>query len=270
MHLYPVMGAASRDQSSARPARDLPAPFPWDDTNASHRRFRRRCGRRVHSRPDDIDEQLVDADGSRGTLAAAGLDEPDAGPSAKRLSGFRPDPRGRSRRARASGGTGPTTSDGALRPGLVATAKFGGDCWTGSFVLHGGYRCSAGNFLYDPCFTDPTRDDAVLCMGSPFDRHVIRLRISGRKDRGFSARIGVVWGVRLSSGLRCTFVAGGATDADPAGRRMNYGCRNSSSVLWGNPIRKGRTWHIRLTAASQSGPERLVAISTAFIGRNQS
>jgi len=164
----------------------------------------------------------------------------------------------------------PTNGEGALRTGLVATPKFGGDCWTGSFVLHRGYRCAAGNFLYDPCFSDPTRDDAVLCVGSPFEHRVIRLRVSGRMNRSFSARIGVVWAVRLANGLECTFFAGGATNADREGRRLNYGCRNSSSVLWGNPIRQGRTWHIRLTHSSQPGPERLVVIRTAFIGRNQS
>src|SRR4051794_28649382 len=76
----------------------------------------------------------------------------------------------------------PFNAVGGLRSGLVATPKFGGDCWTGSFVLHGGYRCAAGHYLYDPCFSDPTRDDAVLCVGDPFTRHVIRLRVSDRMD----------------------------------------------------------------------------------------
>jgi hypothetical protein len=163
----------------------------------------------------------------------------------------------------------PTTDTGALRAGLVATPKFGGDCWTGSFVLHRGYRCLAGNSLYDPCFTDPTRDGAVVCAGSPFQRNVVRLRVSGRMRNSDSARIGVVWAVRLARGLKCIFFAGGATNADRAGRRLNFGCRKSSSVLWGNPIRTGPTWHIRLTTSSQPGPERLVAIRTAYIGRNR-
>lgn len=162
----------------------------------------------------------------------------------------------------------PFTDNGSLRPDLIATPKFGGDCWTGSFVLHLGYRCAAGHFLYDPCFSDPTRDDAVVCVGDPFTRHVLRLRVSGNMDNADSARPGAVWAVRLESGHRCTFLAGGASGADSAGRRLNFFCRGSSAVLWGNPIRRGPTWHIRMTRSPEGGPERLVAIRTAYIGQS--
>jgi hypothetical protein len=162
----------------------------------------------------------------------------------------------------------PVASDGTLRSGLIATPKYGGDCWTGSFVLHRGYRCAARNLIYDPCFTDPTRDDAVLCVGDPFTDHVIRLRVSGDMENSYSAKPGVVWAVRLAGGLRCTFFAGGATNVDVAGRRLNYGCRDARSALWGNPIRQGSTWRIRLTHSFEPGPERLVAIRTAYIGRD--
>jgi hypothetical protein len=162
----------------------------------------------------------------------------------------------------------PFASDGTLRSGLVATPRYGGDCWTGSFVLRRGFRCAAASFIYDPCFTDPTRDDAVLCVRDPFTRHVIRLRVSGDLNNTYSAKPGIVWAVRLASGLRCTLFAGGATNVDAGGRRLNYGCRNSDSVLWGNPIRKSSTWHVRLTHSAESGPEQLVAIRTAYIGSN--
>ena len=52
--------------------------------------------------------------------------------------------------------------------------------------------------------------------------------------------------VRLASGQRCTFFAGGATSADPAGRRANYGCSGRRTVLWGNPQRGPGTWRINL------------------------
>src|SRR4051795_9853958 len=92
---------------------------------------------------------------------------------------------------------------GALRPGLVATPAFGGDCFTGSFAVHNAYRCIDGNFLRDPCFADATRDDAVLCVRDPFSRGVVRLRVSGRLDRSGSAPATMVWGVRLSPGHSC-------------------------------------------------------------------
>ena len=150
------------------------------------------------------------------------------------------------------------------RQNLAAIAGQAPSCCIAAIAAPRGTSCTT------PALSDPTRDDAVLCVGSPFEHRVIRLRVSGRMNRSFSARIGVVWAVRLANGLECTFFAGGATNADREGRRLNYGCRNSSSVLWGNPIRQGRTWHIRLTHSSQPGPERLVVIRTAFIGRNQS
>ena len=108
----------------------------------------------------------------------------------------------------------------------------------------------------------------MLCVADPFSSHVIRLRVSGDMNNGYSAKPAVVWAVRLASGARCTFFAGGGTNADAGGRRLNYGCRNSRDVLWGNPIRKAPTWQIRLTHSFQPGPERLVAIRTAYIGSN--
>ena len=156
--------------------------------------------------------------------------------------------------------------DGALRPGLVATPAFGGDCFTGSFAVHNAYRCADGNFLRDPCFADPARDDAVLCVRDPFSRDVVRLRVSGNLNRSGSAPATLVWAVRLASGQRCSFFAGGATSADAAGRRANYGCSGRQTILWGNPIRSGRTWRIRLSHSFAPGPERLAAIQTAYIG----
>lgn len=160
----------------------------------------------------------------------------------------------------------PFTEDGSLRAGLVATPRFGGDCWTGSFVVDGGYRCAAGDRLHDPCFADPVRKDVVVCVSSPFDRGVVRLRVSGSMDDQSSAGPDVAWGLRLASGLRCTFLAGGATGADSGGRRLNYLCRGSSAVLWGNPIRRGETWRIRSTRSMSPAGQRLVDIRTAYIG----
>jgi hypothetical protein len=156
-----------------------------------------------------------------------------------------------------------------LRAGLIATPKYGGDCWIGSSVVHAAYRCAAGNYIYDPCFAD-SEHDTVVCAPDPFSTHVIRLR-THRMNGSYSARAGIVWALRLASGLKCTFLQG-ASNADSAGRRLNYGCKGSRAVLWGNPIRRGPTWRIRLTRAAvnpyieRPGLERLVAIETAYIG----
>lgn len=159
----------------------------------------------------------------------------------------------------------PFAGDGSLRSGLVATPRFNGDCWTGSFVLHGGFRCMTGHRIYDPCFEDPLRD-GVVCVADPFARGVIRLRVTGDLSDDGSARPGTVWAVRLRSGARCTFLAGGATNVDGGGRRLNFFCRRSSVVLWGNPRRTTRTWTIRASRGNHPEAERRVAIRTAFIG----
>jgi len=156
---------------------------------------------------------------------------------------------------------------GALRPGLVATPAFGGDCFTGSFAVHDAYRCIDGNVLRDPCFADPTRDDAVLWVRDPFSRGVVRLRVSGNLDRSGSAPSSLVGrcGWRTASGALSS--PGGATSADSAGRRANYGWSGRQTILWGNPIRRGPTWRIRLSHSFTPSRERLAAIRTAYIGR---
>ena len=90
--------------------------------------------------------------------------------------------------------------------------------------------------------------------------------MSGHLDRPGSAPRTLVWAVRLASGQRCSFFAGGATGADGAGRPAHYGCSGGQTILWGNPIRTGRTWRIRLSHSFAPGPERLAAIQTAYIG----
>ena len=161
----------------------------------------------------------------------------------------------------------PFASDGSLRKGLVAMPRYRGDCWTGSFAVHRAYRCLTGHFIYDPCFADPRRDDAVVCVRDPFSRGVVRLRVSGNLQNSYSARIGTTWALRLFSGHRCSLAAGGATNVDVAGRRLNYFCRGSNLVLWGNPIRRGPTWRIRSSHSVYPGPERLSAIRVVYMGR---
>jgi hypothetical protein len=88
----------------------------------------------------------------------------------------------------------------------------------------------------------------------------------GHLNRSGSAPRTLVWAVRLASGQRCTFFAGGATSADAAGRRANYGCSGRQTILWGNPIRRSRTWWIRLSHSFTPRPEGPAAIRTAYVG----
>jgi hypothetical protein len=92
------------------------------------------------------------------------------------------------------------------------------------------YRRIDGSFLRDPCFADPTRDDAVLWVRDPFSRGVVRLRVSGSLDRSGSAPSSLVWAVPSADGQRCTYFAGGAASAGAAGRRAESGSDAATSV----------------------------------------
>ncbi|HVP03808.1 MAG TPA: hypothetical protein VMT10_14655 [Solirubrobacteraceae bacterium] len=158
----------------------------------------------------------------------------------------------------------PFLADGGVRRAIAVTPRYHGDCWEGSFVAHRGYRCIAGNLIYDPCFADPLRDRTVVCAADPWARGVVRLRVSGRFANDFSAPAGTVWALRLADGARCSLQAGGTHEVDSAGRGSNYYCRHSDIVLWGNPTRTG-TWTIRLSHSPFPGPEKVARIRTAYI-----
>jgi len=70
-----------------------------------------------------------------------------------------------------------------------------------------------------------------VCVHDPFCRCVVRLRVSGSLERSGNAPSSLVWALRLANGQRCTFFAGGATSADSAGRRANYGCSGRHTIL---------------------------------------
>jgi hypothetical protein len=160
----------------------------------------------------------------------------------------------------------PFAADGSLRAGLSAAPGYGGECFTGTFVVHNAFRCLQGNRLRDPCFADPSREDAVVCVPSPFARIVVRLRFNGSLPSDSSARLGALWALRLANGQRCTFLQG-ATTVDGAGRRANFACSGRRTVLWGNPNRTSKTWRIRLSHSYAPGPQPLVVVREAFIGR---
>src|SRR5687767_9289297 len=58
--------------------------------------------------------------------------------------------------------------------------------------------------------------------------------------------------------MRGLWLIGGTSDLDDAGRRLNCGCSDTRSMLWGEPICRGWTWHIRLTHAGEPLLARLV------------
>lgn len=162
----------------------------------------------------------------------------------------------------------PFAGDGTLRGGLRATPEYGGSCASGSFMVSGAdvFRCFAGNAIRDPCYVDDLagNDDrsVVVCVATPWDRSVVRLRISGDLDSAFGARANAPpWALRLSSGTRCVFLEGATTVV--RGQRLNYGCGNGRWLI-GTPDRGRPTWRIRQVRGPTDSEPRRVSVAAAY------
>jgi hypothetical protein len=149
---------------------------------------------------------------------------------------------------------------GKVSPRLHVTTTVKGQCFAGSSAdpRSDAWRCSIGNLIADPCFSDPKVVSWVLCPahGSPFDTGVIRLALSRALPKSLgnhgSPGQGNPWAVRLAGGEVCTFLTG-ATFAFH-GKRVNYGC-TLKIFLVGSPNRSTATWTITLGTAPKSKPK---------------
>jgi hypothetical protein len=129
-------------------------------------------------------------------------------------------------------------SSGALRRGLVVTAKVKGTCWTHSLSRsrRDAWRCmAAGSEIYDPCFSGAQKRAFVACSGDPFSKRVVLMSLQKplsnerQPTTEWLQPKGEPWALRLTSGETCFFETG-ATDV-VAGMRMNYQCDRGKWVL---------------------------------------
>jgi hypothetical protein len=149
---------------------------------------------------------------------------------------------------------------GKVSPGLHVTKTVKGQCFSGSSAdpRRDAWRCSAGNLISDPCFSDPKVPSWVLCPvdGSPFGTGLVRLALSRALPRSLGNRgspgQGNPWAVKLADGLVCTFLTG-ATFAY-YGKRVSYGC-TPKVFLAGSPDRSQPTWTITLGTGPKSKPQ---------------
>ena len=145
----------------------------------------------------------------------------------------------------------------------VSDYRSTGSC-SDSFVSgqDGPLRCFSGNFIYDPCFPDPTGEDQALCVRSPRARSGVMLRGAVNAHDGYDSRPNrAPWAVELFDGSMCTFVSG-ATSAK-AGLRLNYMC-GGTRVLWGTPNKRAATWTIRKSSGYSGRGWRRVKIKVAW------
>ena len=132
-----------------------------------------------------------------------------------------------------------------FHPEGVPAQEGTGSCSSASDVLNrrDAWRCIADNSIYDPCFSIPGNNQAVICDTSPLsDSTGLKLNLTGSLPaRGTVSPVKSAWAFVLADGTNCIFV-GGAT-ASFEGQRISYSCSDGWSIL-GN-LREGQVWTAR-------------------------
>lgn len=127
---------------------------------------------------------------------------------------------------------------------MSASTVVAGNCFSSSAAATraDAYRCSAGNRIYDPCFTIPSNARAVICVPNPLDP-------SSNVQLNLSAPISIPpfvpaqkhpWFLQLADGTVCNFFTGAT--AGIGGERINYGCSDGWDIV-GEPT-TGTVWTV--------------------------
>jgi hypothetical protein len=139
----------------------------------------------------------------------------------------------------------PVTSAGGPVGGYRVTSRASdASCEADSEAIGEGYRCSAGNYLYDPCWAVKAAKPTVLCVADPWLHTVAELRLNSalptipREDGGSIEP----WGVQLANGNRCGLVQGAHDPYD--GTVLDYYCTSGLALLRGLNRRRA-TWTAR-------------------------
>ena len=177
----------------------------------------------------------------------------------------------------AAGGAASTTQvtiyrafvEGKVAPGLAIANTLKGDCFAGSSsdARSDAWRCTVGNSVSDPCFSDRAVASWVLCPldGSPFGTKLLRISLSKALPKNLGNHgvpgQGHPWAVRLSDGKVCTFLTGATFRFH--GKRVSYGC-DRKTFLAGSPDRSGPTWTITQGTGPKSKPRRALIAEAAW------
>jgi hypothetical protein len=122
-------------------------------------------------------------------------------------------------------------------------------CIAGSEATGSAYRCFSGNVVLDPCWAQKPARFAV-CLSEPWGFRLVQLKVTKGYHGKLSKHRSQPWGLQLTNGVQCEF-AQGASGA-VAGKRINYFCAHSKTVLYGNVDKHSKVWRIR-SARSRSG-----------------
>ncbi|MEA2197413.1 MAG: hypothetical protein QOJ25_1464 [Solirubrobacteraceae bacterium] len=152
-------------------------------------------------------------------------------------------------------------------PALHVTSTARGTCNEGSSAIDrdDAWRCFAGNFVYDPCFSSIASNRIVLCPAGPWSGSGVEIKLASKlagANRRKASTSGNPWAIQTTSGLRCQIATGATAVLDH--RRANYFCRKSKDILWGSPSRKSEPWTIFAAPLSARRLTRRVGVRVAW------
>lgn len=118
-------------------------------------------------------------------------------------------------------------------------------CWTSSISSNrsDAFRCSVGNYIYDPCFAGSS--DIISCPSDPISKTLTLFRLESEPpnyNRNEKTEA-IPWFIVLQNKQRCEFYTG-ATDFI-ADRRIDYGCNKGKYDFLQLPIiKEGKEWKL--------------------------
>lgn len=137
----------------------------------------------------------------------------------------------------------PVGPNGYLQAGYHVVNRLGGaTCKTHSPVTGNAYTCHV-RFGFDPCWVTANHDFA-MCMSSPYDKAVTRLRVARYLNKGgLGAPAGLPWGLLLANGSRTTLIPG--KFGTVSGYNIHYSYNEFRTVLVGPIDKHAAIWRIR-------------------------
>jgi hypothetical protein len=167
--------------------------------------------------------------------------------------------------------TAPVDNGGALRRGITVTTTVRGICASGSEAVQDlGYRCFAGNAIYDPCWalSTETAQRAVACIPEPWSTSAVKVVVPTLETEPPASRSprdpDYPWAVQLTNGTRCSLLQGTHDQFD--GQTVNYGCDGTEHlVLLGIPSHPTELWTFAAARETATGYASAASVSAATV-----
>ena len=175
--------------------------------------------------------------------------------------------------------SGPSTSkqiyspfvDGELRPGLSISDEYasapgagldGGGCTISDVTA--AYRCfTDNNFIFDPCYEDPT-SVSVVCVRSPWATTAARVDVGGLPSLAGIKHY--PWALELQDGSKCVAVQGARGSVD--GKVIRFNCGGDQTfgpLVIGDIDRSRAAWNATVVRDESGAGRKRVGVTTAWL-----